>query len=96
MSDTSLPEQLISALLDGQLTGEEKERAEGLLAQDPALREKYESWKLNSEQIANLPRYQLSKNFADQVMAVAESRKQSVPVTAASMMPATPAPSRPG
>ena len=69
MSDASLPEQLLSAFADGQLTGPEKKRAEQLIAENPHYAELVEQWRAQGKLIRELPRYRLDRDFSDRVLA---------------------------
>ncbi len=74
MSNTPLsPEELLSALLDGQLTEEEKVRAEGLL-DESRYRDLWDSMQRQAEQIRRLPKFELPQNFSSRVLAAAENR----------------------
>lgn len=68
----SQPEELLSALLDGQLSGEERVRAEALLGEE-SFRELYQQWEQQRELFRELPRYQLDEGFAERVLQAAGS-----------------------
>ena len=70
MSDASFNE-LLSAWLDGQLTGSEKARAERLISENPECADLVRQWKLQREQIRDLPRYRLDSEFSERVLAKA-------------------------
>ncbi len=68
MSDASLHE-LLSAWMDGRLTGSEKVRAERLISDDPQCAELVSQWQSQREQIRALPRYRLDSDFSQRVLA---------------------------
>jgi hypothetical protein len=83
MSDASLHE-LLSAWLDGQLTGSEKARAERLVSDNPECADLVRQWKLQREQIRALPRYRLDSDFSMRVLAAAvdnRANRSDQPVT---------------
>ena len=78
MSDVSQNEQLFSALVDGELKGAERARAEKLLAEYPQSQSVVQQWRRQSAAIKSLPRFQLDPSFAARVMsAVSEKSRAS-------------------
>ncbi len=78
MSDVSQNEQLFSALVDGELKGEERARAEKLLAENPQSQSVIQQWRRQSAAIKSLPKFQLDPGFAARVMsAVSEKSRAS-------------------
>ena len=77
MSDASLNEELISALMDGELSGSELDRAEKLLAENPHLQQQLDFWRDQASEIRALPKYQLDNEFADRVL---QSVQEAAPV----------------
>ncbi|MEA1949967.1 MAG: hypothetical protein U9N87_01165, partial [Planctomycetota bacterium] len=75
---TKLPqEELISAYLDGELTAEQKARAEKLLAEDPSARATLEDLREVSSAVRDLPAFTLDENLAADVLKAAERRMLS-------------------
>jgi hypothetical protein len=83
-------DELISALLDGELSVEERRQVEQLLADDPACRQLYEELRMVRATVAGLPRHRLNKDLSRRVLRRAERRmllggdseKASKPATA--------------
>lgn len=67
-------DELISALLDGELTADERRQAEQLLADDPGCRQLYEELRLVRATVAGLPRYKLEKDISRRVLRRAERK----------------------
>jgi len=65
-------DELISTLLDGELTADQRLQAERLLADDPACRQLYEELRLVRATVASLPRYTLDKDLSEGVLRRAE------------------------
>ncbi len=99
MSEASFSEQLISAYVDGQLTGDELAQAEKLITENPHLAELAEQWRAQGQQISELPRFQLDAGFAERVLAAAkENRAANANAKQANTIPSSPKtlPSIPG
>jgi len=65
-------DELISAYLDGELSSEERARAERLVAEDADSRQLLEELRSLRDSISALPRHQLDANFAETIMDRAE------------------------
>ena len=65
-------DELISAYLDGELSGEDRLRVERVLAEDPAARRLLEELRSLSTTLHALPEPTLGPGFKDQVMRAAE------------------------
>lgn len=65
-------DELISAYLDGELSGEEQQRAEKLLAEDADSRQLLEELRSLRAGMESLPRHQLDQDFASRVLDQAE------------------------
>lgn len=83
MSDASFNEQLLTALFDGELQGAERERAEQLLSENSEYKQLFESWKLQSAGLRDLPRYRLNDRFATVVMQQIDSQPVLAPASGA-------------
>lgn len=69
-----LGDELLSAYLDGELSGDERREVERLLSEDPARRQALEELQALSGDFQTLPRYELADDFYQRVLAVAEER----------------------
>lgn len=69
-----LSDELLSAYLDGELSGDERREVERLLSEDPARRQALEELQALSGDFQTLPRYELAEDFYQRVLAVAEQR----------------------
>ncbi|MCO6453870.1 MAG: zf-HC2 domain-containing protein [Pirellulaceae bacterium] len=69
-----LSDELLSAYLDGELSGDERREVERLLSEDPARRQALEELQALSGGFQSLPRYELAEDFYQRVLAVAEQR----------------------
>ncbi|MCH2177254.1 MAG: hypothetical protein MK106_00485 [Mariniblastus sp.] len=72
MSDTSFPENLISAYLDGELSVEEAAKVQEWIAQHPKYAQLLDEFKQQSLAIKELPAFELDPEFANRVMASPE------------------------
>ena len=72
MSNTS-HQQLIYDLVDGQLSTEQIQRAQQLIANDPKLASLYETLRHQQTMLRDLPQHSLDDSFADQVVRAAEA-----------------------
>ena len=70
--------EILSAYLDGQVTGEERARVERLLAEDAEARQVLEELREVSQSVAGLPRHALPDDFAKQIEASLEARPCSL------------------
>jgi anti-sigma factor RsiW len=87
---TNVPDdELISAYLDGELSGEELLRAEQLLATQPESRQLLEELTALRASLQGLPRQSLERGFADRVLRRAE-REMLQPTQTASQTPIAP------
>ncbi len=77
MSDVSQNEQLLSALVDGELKGEDRARAEKLLAENPQSQSLVQQWRRQSMAIKSLPKCQLDTGFAARVMSVVSEKSRA-------------------
>ncbi len=68
MPDASQNEQLLAALIDGELSGDERRNAEKLLNENPQYQKLVQSWRDQSAGIRELPKYKLDEGFAFRVM----------------------------
>ncbi len=68
MSDVSQNEQLLAALIDGELSSDERQNAEKLLAENPQYQKLVQSWRDQAAGIRELPKYKLDEGFAFRVM----------------------------
>lgn len=73
-----LTDELLSAYLDGELTGEELERVERALAEDASCQQTLDELKSLRVEMQVLPRYQLDERFHERVLT-ASRRKPRVP-----------------
>ena len=78
MSNASIPEELLSAYVDGQLTATEKQRAEQLIAESPPCAEFVNELRAQSRLLSDLPRFELDKGFAKRVLVAAEEKAHLV------------------
>lgn len=67
-------QQLIYDLIDGQLSGEQLERAQQLIVDDRELAELHESLRAQQAALKQLPSYNLDSSFADRVVQEAQSQ----------------------
>jgi hypothetical protein len=67
-------DELISALVDGELTDDERRQAEAYLADDPACRQLYEELLLVRAAVAGLTRYKLDRDMSRRVLRRAERK----------------------
>ena len=65
-------EELISAYLDGELSADERVRAEQLLLDDPAARRLFDQFRRLGGHVRQLPRHTLPPDFCQQVLRDAE------------------------
>jgi hypothetical protein len=72
-------DELISAYFDGELTGDQRGRAERLLAEDPEARRLWSELQSLRSSLASLPRQSLPAGFAERVLAKAESQATFFP-----------------
>ena len=70
-------EQLISAYVDGELSGDEQARAEQLLVADEHYEALSDDWRSIGTDLQCLPRYRLSDDFADRVLAAIAAKSES-------------------
>jgi negative regulator of sigma E activity len=80
-------DELISAYLDGELSGDERARAEQLLAAQPESRQLLEELTALRASLQALPRHSLEEGFADAVLRRAE-REMLQPTTVTAAAPA--------
>jgi hypothetical protein len=79
MSELSKNEQLIHALLDGDLEQQRDREAREMLAADRELGEFYNDCLRQKESIAGLTRFTLNKDFSQQVLRAAEAVPRGLP-----------------
>lgn len=72
-----IPEELLSALLDGELNDAEVEQVNRALANDANLRVTFEELKQLRGELRSLPRHSLSVDFAERVTAACRDVEQS-------------------
>jgi len=72
-----IPEELLSALLDGELNDAEVEQVNRALANDANLRATFEELKQLRGELRSLPRHSLSVDFAERVTAACRDVEQS-------------------
>ena len=82
MSEISKNEQLIHALLDGDLNPSETEKARALMKSDPSMGRLLEQYRAQKEDLSQLPRFTLPESFSDRVLNAA---KEVAPVVAPEM-----------
>ncbi|MEX0866671.1 MAG: zf-HC2 domain-containing protein, partial [Pirellulales bacterium] len=78
-------EELLSAYLDGELSGEEQARVEQLLAENGSFRSLHDDLRALRIDVESLPRYAAPEGFAQQVLA--EARRQAAKATAVGPAP---------
>lgn len=71
---SSKSQQLISDWVDGQLTPDQIERAQQLVAEDAELAALHESLRSQQSMLRSLPKHTLDDSFADQVVTLALSK----------------------
>jgi anti-sigma factor RsiW len=73
------PDELLSALLDGELSDTERAKVERHLAENPTDRQLYQDLKSLRGELASLPQATVSSDFADRVVraALAEAEKHN-------------------
>jgi|GEM_PF-4632189 len=76
-SSESIPEEMLSAYLDGELAPKERREVEVALESDSHLRSLLADLKQLRNEIQNLPRFLLSDDFAKRVASTAESQAGS-------------------
>lgn len=77
MTDQQHPtsdDELLSAYLDGELTGDELARAERLLAEEPSRRQLVDELRQMGDELRKLPRTPLGDGFPERVLRSAERR----------------------
>ncbi len=67
-------QQLIYDWIDGQLSAEQVQRAQRLIADDHELAELHESLRAQQTALKQLPTYKLDANFADRVLQAAQAK----------------------
>ena len=72
MSEISKNEQLIHALLDGELNPSESQKVRALLKSDPSMGRLLEQFRQHKEDLSQLPRFSLPENFSDRVLIAAK------------------------
>ncbi len=88
---TEFPDELISAYLDGELTGDDKSRVEELLMDSVEHRRMFNELRALRDSLKSLPRYSLGDDFADKVVRQTE-RVMTVPVTPTDVWPVNESP----
>ena len=72
MSEISKNEQLIHALLDGELNPSETEKARALMKSDPSMGRLLEQYRAQKDDLNQLPRFTLPESFSDRVLNAAK------------------------
>ena len=80
----NLPEELLSAYLDGELTAQEQAQIERLLAESAEARQLLEELRLLSQSLQRLPVHKLKEDLAAKVLQEAQRREAESPAAAAS------------
>ena len=74
MSKVSKNEQLIHALLDGELDDARAQKVRKMLSTDQQLASFYDDCVAQRESLAALPRFTLSEDFSGRVLQMAQTR----------------------
>jgi anti-sigma factor RsiW len=83
-----ITDELLSAYLDGELSGQEQEQVERLLAEDPSHRQTLDELRSLSGDMQSLTRFQLGDDFYRRVVAIAEqAESESSAVAHAAALP---------
>ena len=80
MSESLHDEQLLTALFDGELQGDERARAEKLLADNLEYQQLFAQWKHAADQLRLLPQSRMDDGFVDRVLACITDSTNEAPV----------------
>ena len=78
-----IPDELISAYLDGEVDSQQRAELEQLLDSDPRYQQMLEELRTLRETLQSLPRKQLDASFQQRVLRAAEQRSAATQVTTA-------------